>query len=227
VNFVQLVQRLRRKCRVTGTGATPITVVNQNEEYSRLINWTNEAWMDIQTARENWEWMRKSCSFTTVSGKPVYTVSEIGVTDFGNWTRDTWRVYDTSVGTNSEVFMDYSDYGIWRDVYQYGANRNTTSKPTVITITPAKSIGLGPVPGTGYTITGDYYSVPSEMVVDGDIPALPVQYHMMIVYRAMQFYGVSEAASEVYQEGVAEFDRMMRRLMLNQMYETEAGPALA
>lgn len=171
--------------------------------------------------------MRKSCSFTTTAGKAIYTSAEIGLTDFGNWSRDTWRNYLTTTGTNSEIHMTYQDYESWRDVFQFGATRTTQTQPNIVTITPAKAIGLGPVPNGLYTVTGDYYSVPAELVQDTDTPALPAQFHMLIVYKAMMYYGVSEAAPEVYQEGEAEFNRMMIRLQLNQMPDIGAPAPLA
>ena len=225
MNFLQLAQRLRRKCRVSGTG--PVKVTDQNEEFSRLIDWINEAWMDIQGMREDWQWMRASCSFVTVAGKPIYTPTEIGLTDWGNWTRDTWRCYATVPGQAGEVLMSYLDYEWWRDGYQVGAMRTTQSQPMVVTITPAKAIGLGPTPAAGYTVTGDYYRVPTELAADLDVPALPVRFHMLIIYRAMMFYGASEAAAEVYQEGKAEYEKLLRRLNLNQMPEMIGADALA
>ena len=45
---------------------------------------------------------------------------------------------------------------------------------------------------------------------------------MLIVYRAMMFYGVSEAAPEVYEEGKTEFNRMMSRVTENNLPELMA-----
>ena len=123
--------------------------------------------------------------------------------------------------------MSYLDYEWWRDGYQVGAMRTTQSQPMVVTITPAKAIGLGPTPAAGYTVTGDYYRVPTELAADLDVPALPVRFHMLIIYRAMMFYGASEAAAEVYQEGKAEYEKLLRRLNLNQMPEMIGADALA
>lgn len=226
MTFLELVRTLRRRCRVAGSG--PVSVINQNEEYSRLIDWIQEAWRDIQTVREDWEWMRASASFTTVAGKFLYTPQEAGLTDWGNWTRDTWRSYNTAAGINGEIRMSYLDYDVFRDVYQIGATRDTLSQPNIITIAPNKSVGFGPTPAAGYTITGDYYREPGLMPLVNDfVPYLPARFHMAIVYRAMMFYGMSEAAPEVYQEGNNEFDRIMTRMQLNQMPEIYGAPALA
>ena len=119
MNFLQLVQRTRRKCRVTGTG--PTTVVSQAEEYARLVDFVNEAWMWLQLKRPDWRWMRNSMSFPTVSGQAVYTLAQIestgaGFSNFGNWDKDSFRNYVTSVGTDSEFLMTWTDYDNWRSL---------------------------------------------------------------------------------------------------------------
>ena len=108
-----------------------------------------------------------------------------------------------------------------------GATRDARTRPIEVTITPQLAVGCGPTPSSGYTITGDYYKVAAELVDKADVPALPPQYHMAIVYRAMMFYGMGEAATEVYQEGQIEFKRSMALIVLNQLKAFTMGGALA
>jgi len=230
MNFLSIVQRLQRKCRVTGSGVTSVT--NQSGEYARLVDWTNEAWMYLQMLYPNWRWMRYSMSFPTVAGQSTYTLAQIqstgtGFSDFGNWDVETFRNYQTSIGTKSECDMDCINYDDWRDVYQFGSARTMQSRPTQFTITPALGIGLGCTPAAGYTISGDYFKVATEMAANDDTPALPTQFHMAIVYKAMMYYGVSEAKPEVYDEGEMEFARMLNRLEMQQLPDISFGGALA
>jgi hypothetical protein len=230
MNMLQLVQRLRRKCRVSGAG--PSSILNQNEEYARLVDMVNEAWMELQLERPDWRWMRASMSFPTVAGQDTYTLAQIaatgaGLANFGNWDAQTFRNYVTATGTNSEVLMDPREYDDWRNLYQLGANRNTQSRPIEFSITPLHSIALGPAPAAGYTVSGDYFKVASEMTADTDIPSLPDQFHMAIVYKAMMFFGVSEAAPEVYDEGQTEFKKMLRRISMHQLPNMMQAGALA
>ncbi len=225
MNFLQLANRLKLECGVSGNDMT--TVISQPAEFNRLVTWINAAWLDIQSMREDWQWMRASATFNTVTGKSTYSIADTGVSNFGSWYRDTFRNYVTATGLSSEMTMDYVDYEYWRDTYLFGANRNTTSQPNVITITPDKSIGLGPVPIIGYTVTGDYFKVATSLALDTDTPLLPAQFHMAIVYRAMMSYGAYEAASEVYQRGESEFSKQMRRAMYNQLPGFGAVGALA
>jgi hypothetical protein len=225
VNFLALVNRLKDECGVTGDDLT--TVIGATGESRRLVRWINAAWMELQAKHEDWQWMRQSFSFVTIASQYSYTAAQAGITDFGMWDRYNFRQYNTAAGTNSEVEMTYIGWQQWRDTYLIGANRNTTSMPLVATITPDKQLAIGPVPAAGYTITGYYFQVPSEMALDADIPSLPTQFHMLIVYEAMKKYAGYEAASEVYQRSVNEGGPLLRQLALSRLPEITLGSALA
>ncbi len=226
MNFCALVGRLRRKCRVVG--ASPSTLANQPEEINRLADWINEAWMEIQLTKSDWTWMRSSFSFATVNGQTSYAPAQAGIAanTFANWKRDSVRNYVTSTGVASEVAMGYRDFDSWRDLYLMGANRSNFGRPMEISITPDKQLACGPIAAVGYTVTGDYYTVATELAADTDTPALPSQFHMAIVYKAMTLYGASEAAQEVYQEGDTAFKRMLSRLTIDRLPEITLGGAL-
>lgn len=226
MNFLQLCQRTVEKCGIArGTAIT--TVVSQSGKALQLINRVSEAWGDIQSQHRDWEFKRASTSFATVAGQASYTLAEAGTSNFGQWDKQSFRNYLTATGTPSEVFMDFIDYQSWKDLYQFSSNRTATSQPRDFTILPNKSIGLGPVPLVGYTVTGDYFTGLIEMALDADTPSLPTNYHMMIVYRAMMLYAPSDAASEIYQEGQTEFKKLMSRLESDYLPEiTLSGPMI-
>lgn len=223
--YLQLAQKLRAKCRVSGAGPTGVT--GQTAEYQRLLDWTNEAYLDILRKHERaWMFMRKSASCQTVQGQGLYDPAvDFGLSDFGQWAlmgNDTFRCYPTDTPAG-EQFMGVVSYDDWRDTYNFGAFRSTFTRPLVVAAAPGFKLCAGPIPAAGYTLTGDYFVIPAAMSAATDMPLIPAQYQDAIVYRAMMFYGMSEAANEVYQEGQIEFERMMRRLQLNQL--TEIGGA--
>lgn len=231
MNFLALCQRGRRKCRMPGTG--PLAVTGQSEEYSRLIDFINEAWNDIQRRHTDWRFLRASATAVTVDGQSAYSpTADFALTDFGYWALDftngdTFRNYDTAAGISSEIFMDVWDYDWWRNAYLYGALRTSYARPIGVAVAPDNALVCGPIPAAGYTLVGDYYKVPSDLVLATDIPSLPAQFHMAIVYRAMMFYGASEAAPEVYGEGKDEFDKILRQIEQTQLRRPTLGGALA
>jgi hypothetical protein len=121
------------------------------------------------------------------------------------------------------------DYTTFRNLYMYGNMRTTYARPVVVTIDPDKNLGFGSIPDQPYVIVGEYYRQPTEFVDATDAPpsVFPTRFQMMIVYRAMMFYGGYESAPEVYQRGEFEFKRLMNRLDIDQLPTTISGPPLA
>jgi len=230
MNFLALAQKLVEKCGISGTG--PTTVANQTGELKRAVNWINEAWLNIQQSREDWDWMRGSVSFQTVPNQATYTQQQCGITDLAEWLMNssicTFRTYDTNVGVGSEIFLSYIDWNTYRDVYLYGNMRQSYARPLSITIAPDMSIGLGQVPdSSNYTVVGDYFKEPSLMVNDTDIPGLPTRFHMLIVYQAMIYYGEYEQDDYVRTTAQEEFNKMLSRMVVAQLPEVTMGAALA
>jgi hypothetical protein len=87
---------------------------------------------------------------------------------------------------------------------------------------------LGQVPNTIYTMTGEYQRLPSSMSADADLPTgLPTHLHKILVYKAMQFYGLFEAASEVMARGERGETALMAQLEREWLPEVSLGNPLA
>lgn len=230
MNFLQLINRTRVECGVSGASTPLSTAQGLTGESARIANWVNSAWEDIQTAKEDWQWMREPFQFNTVTQQQIYTPTEVGVAaTFGNWKRDSFRC--SSVGQNygDEQLMNYMEWNTFRNLYQYANMRRTYARPVVVTIDPDKNLGFGSIPDQPYVIVGEYYTKPTQFSADADAPpsVFPDRFHMAIVYRAMMFYGGYEAAPEVYQRGEFEFKRLMNRIDIDQLPTLVSGPPLA
>ena len=243
MTFLELARRACVECGVS-TGApinvTLPSVVGATGSVGRIVNWVNDAWTDIEMEHDDWGWMRSSAllgggvSFQTVDGQTSYPLGvgpgTVGVIpdDFGKWDEQTFRNYTTSAGFSNENYLDIISFDAWRNGYMYGAMRMVRTRPVAIAIGPDQSLNLGPPPNALYTVTGDYFVAPSEMVADTDVPVgLPRQFHMLIVYRAMMKYGQYESAQEVYTRGQEENAGMYSRLQLLRAPRVSFGGALA
>lgn len=248
VTFLDLCQRLRRECGVAGTG--PSTVVGQVGEMARIVGWIQSAWMDIQETHQDWEFFRGTISFPLDGIKTIWKLADIqtasGVAtfaaNFSRWERDSFRNYLTATGLASEVFMEHIGYARWRDSYLYGALRTSFTRPIVMSIAPDKALVFGPMGASGYTVLGDFYTAPQKFKEDTNtdtpcsglvVPAgsgntiWPIQHNMMIVYRAMMFYGSYENAAEVYNHGEKEFKKIINRINGDRLPEIQGAGALA
>lgn len=227
MNFLQLINRARQECGVTGPDLT--TVTGLTGESLRFYNWINSAWVDIQTAHEDWQFMRLPFQFTTTAAQWEYTPTQVGVgTTFANWKRDSFRASTPTANYGDEQLLNFMEWNTFRNLYQYANMRNTTARPVVVTIVPpSKNLGFGAIPDQQYVIVGEYYRKPTEFTSATQEPDLPPRFHLMIVYRAMMFYAGYEAAAEVYQRGELEFKRLMSRLEIDLLPDIISGPPLA
>lgn len=230
MNYLELAQTLRVKCRAPGTG--PSAVTGQNAEYTRLLMYTNEAWLEIQGERPDWKFLRASCSCETIEGvSSYYAEAHFNLTDFGSWALDyhqgdTFRCYTTEVGLPDEQLLGILQYDDWRNLYLLGSSRTQYQRPSAVADAPDHALIVGPVPAEGYTILGDYYREPTEMEAADDTPSLPRKYHWAIIYRAMMAYGVGEAAPEIYDEGLAGYRRLIRRIEATELPQIMLPPPL-
>lgn len=224
--YLQLVQRLAVEA---GASGSIVTCQGQTGEAARLCTWIQDAYRDVQEVHEDWGFLLQPVSFATVAQQATYTPTQCGLTDFGYWKRGSFRTYITSGTTSTEVFLADSAYNDWRDMYQFGALRTTYMRPVTVAISPYdKSLCLGPVPdSTGYTVVGEYFRKPFELVNDTDTPVIPDKFQMIIVWRALTYYALYEGAPEALQRGQTEFNRLMRMMEADQLPVLVAGDPLA
>lgn len=226
MNYLALVNRMRRECGVSGAALT--TIVGATGESQRCAEWVQQAWIEMQEEHEDWAWLRKTVSFQTVQGTQLYTTTTVSATDHASWIPSSFRCYLTSAGYANEMHLTSMDYVSFRDTYIFNAFRTTQSRPISISATPGdNSLLLGPVPNDTYTVVGEYFKTPIELSADADIPEMPTRFHMAIVYKAMMHYGMYEAAPEVYQRGETRYKDMLNNLEVSQLLAFDIGGAMA
>ncbi len=212
--YLELCQRAARECAASGTG-NPTTVVGQIGQLARIVSWVAQALTEIESKHTDWGWMLQNASFPTIAAQGQYSLTDMGLTSavFNIWHQYRFRNYPTTVGNIGEIEMDTIGYDDWFNCYSYGATRYTQSRPSEIAIYPdGEQLCLGPYPAAGYTITGQYFRKPQILVNDTDTPSLPVQFHDMLVFKAMMYYGFYESAPEVLQRGEEQYTKYLQRL---------------
>lgn len=236
MNFLQLCQKAQLDCAVSGTLST---VVGQTGSLNRIVSWVSQAWSELQVKHDDWIWMRSSnllgggVSFATVAGTAFYPLGtgagKVGVlTDnFGKWALGSFRNFTTTATFLNEMFLDDIEFDEWRNSYMLGAMRNVQTRPVVIAVGPDQSLCLGPPPAAGYTITGDYYVAPTVMAADADVPTgLPASHHLILVYQAMIYYALDEAAPEILSRGQTGYKKLLSELEALRLPEIRSGGAL-
>ncbi len=230
MNYLQLVQRLAVEC---GVATSPASVLGQTGMLGKLVNWTNDAWLEIQGMHDNWNWMRQPFTFETVANVGDYlpatitnTVTGNLMTDLRYWWKDTFRCQKKSIGVQDEQWLVEWEYQVFRNTYRF--NVQVPGRPVVFAIRPnGKAVMLGQIPNDVFEVSGEYQTLPISMSANTDTPAMPTHLHLAIVYKAMQFYGLYEAAPEVLTKGNTEFSRLMNQLEREQLPELYLGNPLA
>ena len=221
MTFLELCQRTRQECGIAGDG--PTTVVGQTREMKRLCDWVAQSWVDIQQQRMDWRFMNADFTFTTVASQQSYAVGtglDINLSNFKRWINDSFRAYLQTAGVATEVILSqYHDYASFRDFYLLGSRRLVEGRPLYITIAPNQSLLLGFIPNDVYVVSGRYYKTAQILALDADVPDFPEDYHMLIVYKAMQKYGRFEAAAEQIAAGKEDYNELFNRLVTDQTPE--------
>lgn len=223
MNFLQLCQRMRQECGISGNG--PASVNNQIGENKRIIDWVASAYEDLQMKHTDWYWMRSSYEFTTTADVAGYSPSDAGITDFAQWDNETIRLYSASETEENARFLHFMPYLTY--VKSKMTMADQANRPSYFTIMPDMKLQLAPKPDAVYTVKGDYFKSPVTLTATLDTPDLPARFHMAIVYRAMMMYARYEAAGEIYADAEANYRRFVNLIELNQLPTMEMAQPLA
>jgi hypothetical protein len=213
MNFVQLVENLRVECGVSGTPL--VTVQNLNGELLRLKTWIADAWNEIQVSRQEWKFLRAKFSFNTTANKQNYSLADLNLNNLDMWKQNSMWIYDPAIGLGDQQPFNPMPWDDFREVYVRGTQ--TPAKPMRFTIADDDSLWIGAVPDKAYTISGEYWTDPVQLSADNDTPAMPVQFHKLIVFEAMKKFAGYDAAAEVYQRAVNEGSHMRTMLEIKQL----------
>jgi hypothetical protein len=224
MTFLELCVRLREEAGISGSG--PQTVVGQSGEMKRIVNWVNQAWEDIQNHRANWNWMRGDFSFDGTDQKADYTPAEAGIASrFRDWDVSTIKSYKTDIGVANEFELGEMPYRHYRSIYLTGYQ--APGVPVAFAVSPSQQLLLGPKPDGIYTISGQYWKGPQALALDADVPEMPEEFHMLIVWMALERYGLFESAGEVVVAAQKYIKRLLPRLEINQLPDVTMPDPLA
>jgi len=220
MTFLEIVQALRVEVDAAGATLSSVEPANISTEDSRLKGWANRAWRDIQLMHGGqWKFMRRPFGpIVLVAGQWDYnpTAAPFSISNLRELNLESLRLYQTGdYGTEYEP--NFIDYEVFKRQYRFGSMRTTTGNPVVFSVDPARHIVFGPVPIAGYSCEGEYWATPADMTLDADVPAMPAEYHMLIVYRAMLSDAEYDWNAEQKGRAVREHRRMMAEMELTEL----------
>lgn len=211
MNFLQIAQRVRQECGISGTG--PAAVTNQTGELKKVVDWSNTAWQDIQNAHYDWNFMWSNVTFNITTEE--YLLSELTDT-ITSTTLDTivdhfdkksFRMYKSSTGVSDQGSLKYENWPTFRRLYRTGTIG--TDAPEAFSLSPSGSILFSSTPDATYVVDADVYKLPSTLSANTDTPTMPSRYHMAIVWRAVMYFAGHDESATLYQDAYNKFMSFM------------------
>ena len=218
--FLQLTQDAVRESR-TVSGTRPTTVVSQTGRLLRFVEWTAQAWVDIQNRHKSWRWMQATYSGATTAGTKKYLAASFGISDFRDWLRDDSEngyrphaSYLTATGVSDEGALIEITWQDYRQRYDRGAQTN--NPPIHYAISPTMQFCINP-PDDTYTIVGEYRKSATVLASDSDTPEMPADFHQLICWGAVVYSAESDEAHDKKIYAQMRYDKMMGELERDQL----------
>ncbi len=126
--------------------------------------------------------------------------------------------YRKSDGANESqplFFLDYEEFK------KKSVDYSSPDQPAYITITPSDKLRCHPAPDAVYTIEADAFIIPETLSVDSDVPLLPSEFHMLIVWKALIDYAGFEEAAPVLTYAKARHDELYSDLLWQQKFDNK------
>lgn len=218
--FLNLAKTVRQESGISGTG--PSSVVGMVGMDKKVVDWTNDAWYDIQSIHPNWKWMwRDDGSINTVNAQRSYDISSFSVQQVS---RDSFTIYPSGSPTMISPLTIVS-YEEFREMVM--GRPTQTGQPIVGAIDPAGLLRLDPVPNGVFVVSFEYYVIPSLMSVDSDVPDMPAKFHRLIVELALMKYCNHDESLEMYKDASFNYRKWLQRLESEQLPQMLMAGALA
>lgn len=223
MTFLELAVWVRSEAGIAGIG--PLDVYNNTGELGRVVNWVKDAYVDIQEKRPDWDFLRKDFSFQTESDLALYD----GPADLANW-----RMIDPSEAVSlykdsprDENYLTYYPWDDFRSQFVFAEDPDQApARPQIFTIQPDNKIRLWPVPNDIYTLRGEYYRIPHELVNTNDTPLFK-RFHRVIGYNALMRYAAWAEEPLTYANAQKEYNKLIDKLELDQAPGISLGGPIA
>jgi len=222
--FLELANDVRAQSGISGEG--PTSVRNQIGIQADIVRWVKEAYADIQTKKENWNFLHSAYQFTLQGGQNLYNPAQLvgsnGAIGVRTATLDTFRIYDAVKQEWS--ILKYVPWSVWqidREILkdtERGIPRKYTVDPSNnYQFFPYEISNVNPVDNIDHLVKFYGFSRPDVMTDNGDKPIFHEQYHELIKLQALMRYGEYYNAQEVYQSARFMFEVQFEAMLYSEM----------
>ena len=206
--YLELTRKARVLCGMQGTGPSSISTVQGPEQ--ALAYFVSDAYVDIQNLREDWTWLEKTQTFSTEANKGTYDSMDVFFSDtlpLKKYQKDSFVIEANS----AKKYLQFIERDIFERVH---LNDTQLGVPSTFTIDPSSfSLTFASIPNSTYNISFRYQKNPQILTSDNDTPLMPLAFHLLIAYKAVEKMSIYLGSPEIYSEYANEATVMMGQLM--------------
>lgn len=203
MNFLQLVNRTKAECGVSGPQI--LRIQNASGEIARVVDWVRDAYFMIQGERA-WYWLWRQMGANLLTGRQTFDPAA------------EWDVFALRWSMSSARL---DGYHIPMRFYSGPESDTQNGAPSAVTVMPDRTLRFNAPMDRERQFTADYYSTSEALQEDDDTPSMPEQFHMAIVWQATVLYADYEEAGALRMTAQMKLDRMRE-----QMVATEVPPVM-
>lgn len=207
--YLDLCQQLVEDAGISGNFTS---VVGQTGEFKRVVNWVARATTEVEGLWFNWDFLHIFHTFSTVASVSDYPPPG----DHNLWDESTAKI------TAREQRLDPVPWAQKKG----DPTLPFSGDPFEFTVLPSKAIRLYNTPTSILAIAIEYWKRPTVLAANLDIPAIPVQFRDIIVYKALQFYANYESADEVKVQAVENYQSRLQQLQSHALPAHQASGSI-
>ncbi len=191
MNYLQLCQAVIDEVGLSGQISS---VANQVGDFSRIVRFVRVSCQQIEGKWINWRFLFGTYTFETIEAINTYPAPE-GL-NIRQWELQNAFLDDLRIEAN--YFDDRLNYT--KDLNA----ENYESRPIRLIIEANNTIRTIGIPDKTYNVSIDYYRKATVLQNNTDLPAIPAQFHDIIVYEAVRRYANYDEAAELKQQAVEQ-----------------------
>jgi hypothetical protein len=206
MNYLQLCQRVHQEAGLSGSGAA--SVKGQVGMDKKIVDWVQTAYQEIINLKP-WDFTWKTVDVTVPVGTQLIDKVAFGLDDLGFLSR-------VLVSGKQLTYTDWKQ----GDATYLNQPQGAVAYFSVL---PNGNIKLYPSPTTATTVTIEYHRSKHILLENSDVPLIPDNFHMVIVYKALSMYAANDEAVALFQDAIRQYDSWMGRMDMSQREQPQIG----
>jgi hypothetical protein len=186
-----------------GISGEMTSVVNQKGELQRVVNFVKRACSLVEGKWVDWNYLHEFHTFDTVAGVRDYPPQ----VNHGFWDTATVQIVADQTTVNFDRYAHKKK----------DPSEAILGQPYLFTVLPNQTLRFFSTPDATYGISVEYWRSPTVLLINTDLPSIPLQYRDIIVYKALEFYAKYESADELLLQARDDYKMRLTQLESREM----------